>query len=47
MGTHNHMRSETLIMMLGVLVALSLMMAVFIATHRYYKTREPRDTPDR
>jgi hypothetical protein len=41
------MRSEPLIAMLGILIALGLMMAIFLAAHRYYKTREPRDTPDR
>ena len=40
------MRSEPLIGTLGILIALGLIMAIFLAAHRYYKTREPRDAPD-
>ncbi len=47
MGTHPLMRSDPLIAMLGILIALALMMSIFLAAYRYYKTREPRDTPDR
>jgi hypothetical protein len=41
------MRSEPLIAMLGILVALAAMMVVFLAAHRYYKTREPHEPRDR
>lgn len=47
MGTHPLMRSDPLIAMLGILIALALMMAVFLAAYRYYKTREPREPRDR
>ncbi|HYJ66632.1 MAG TPA: hypothetical protein VEX15_03105 [Nocardioidaceae bacterium] len=41
------MRSEPLIAMIGILVALALMMGVFLAAHRYYKTRKPHEPGDR
>ena len=41
------MRTEPLIAMLGILVALGVMMAIYLVAYRYYKTRRPQDPRDR
>jgi hypothetical protein len=42
------MRSEPLIAMLGILVALGAMMVIYVVAYRYYKTRQPpQDRGDR
>jgi hypothetical protein len=41
------MSSEPLIAMIGILVALGLMMAIYLFAYRYYKTRRPRHPQDR
>jgi len=41
------MRSEPLIAMIGILVALAAMMVIFLAAYRYYRTRGPHEPRDR
>jgi hypothetical protein len=40
------MRTEPLISMLGILVALALMLGIYLLAFRYYRTRKsPRNDP--
>jgi hypothetical protein len=41
------MRSEPLIAMIGILVALGVMMGIYLLAYRYYKSRGPRTRQDR
>jgi|Tabmets5t2r1_1033131.scaffolds.fasta_scaffold03379_2 hypothetical protein len=41
------MRSEPLIAMLGILLALGVMMAIYLFAYRYYKSRRTQNPRDR
>jgi hypothetical protein len=41
------MKTEPLIAMLGILVALGVMFAIYFVAYRYYKTRRPHHPQDR
>jgi hypothetical protein len=44
-GYRRNMRTEPLISMLGILVALAMMMGIYLLAYRYYRTRKPRNDP--